>query len=157
MSPPSSKTKNRFTNATCFTLVSCLAYSSMHRMEATCSSVTSVDFNRLHGVISQKIELFCLKIGFGSFLTHALQFTVRQHPQLWSCVTYSDERKRRFVNQDWIFNSLPKHYQWAVGARTYTYTSTQSRRFSLHLAVNFSDRALILVLSQVPVTFGKPG
>jgi hypothetical protein len=32
--------------ATCFTLVSCLAYSSTMKMEATCSSETSVDFQR---------------------------------------------------------------------------------------------------------------
>jgi hypothetical protein len=36
-----------------------LAYSSILKMEAKCPSETSVDFfNRLHGVISQKIELF---------------------------------------------------------------------------------------------------
>jgi hypothetical protein len=30
-----------------FTLVSCLAYSSNHKMEAACSSETSVDFQRI--------------------------------------------------------------------------------------------------------------
>jgi hypothetical protein len=44
--------------ATCFTLVSCLDYSATLNMEATCSSETSVDFHGLHGVISQKMELF---------------------------------------------------------------------------------------------------
>jgi hypothetical protein len=33
--------------ATCFTLVSCLAYSSTLKMAATCSSETSVDFQRI--------------------------------------------------------------------------------------------------------------
>jgi hypothetical protein len=43
--------------ATCFTTV-CLAYSSTLKTEATCSSETSVDFQRTTRVISQKIELF---------------------------------------------------------------------------------------------------
>jgi hypothetical protein len=38
--------------------------SSILKMEATRSSETSVDFNRLHGVKSQKIELFSLYISF---------------------------------------------------------------------------------------------
>jgi hypothetical protein len=41
-----------------FTLVSCLAYSSILKMETTCSSETSIYFNGLHGVISQKKQLF---------------------------------------------------------------------------------------------------
>jgi hypothetical protein len=41
-----------------FMLVSCLAYSLTLEMGATCSSKTSVDFSRLHGIISQKTELF---------------------------------------------------------------------------------------------------
>jgi hypothetical protein len=40
--------------ATCFTLVYCLAYSSTLNVEATCP----LTFNGLHGVKSQKIELF---------------------------------------------------------------------------------------------------
>jgi hypothetical protein len=36
-----------------FTLVSRLAYSSTLKMGATFSSKTSVDFNGLHGVVSQ--------------------------------------------------------------------------------------------------------
>jgi hypothetical protein len=35
-----------------FTLVSCMAYSSTLKMEATCSSKMSVDSNGLHGVIT---------------------------------------------------------------------------------------------------------
>jgi hypothetical protein len=51
MSPPSSGPKNKPSKkpdllATCFTLVSCLAYSSTLTMEAICSSETSVDFQR---------------------------------------------------------------------------------------------------------------
>jgi hypothetical protein len=45
--------------ATCFTLVSFLAYSSTLKVDATCW----LTFNGLHGVISQKIELF-KKISF---------------------------------------------------------------------------------------------
>jgi hypothetical protein len=44
--------------ANCFMLVSCLAYSSTLKMEVTFSSETSVDFQRLLGIISQEIELF---------------------------------------------------------------------------------------------------
>jgi hypothetical protein len=44
--------------ATCFKLVYCLAYSSTLKMEATCYSETSVDFNGFHGVIPQKTKLF---------------------------------------------------------------------------------------------------
>jgi hypothetical protein len=36
-------------------LVSCLVYSLILKVEATCSSKISVDFNELHGVISQEI------------------------------------------------------------------------------------------------------
>jgi hypothetical protein len=43
--------------ATCFTLVSSLAYSSILKLEAICFSETSVNFSRLHGVIFHKIEL----------------------------------------------------------------------------------------------------
>jgi hypothetical protein len=43
-----------------FMLVSCLDYSSTPKWGATCSSETSLDFQRLHSVISQKIDLFML-------------------------------------------------------------------------------------------------
>jgi hypothetical protein len=45
-----------------FMLVSCLAYLSL-KMEAICSE-TSVDFQRTHGVITQKIVLFNFKLGW---------------------------------------------------------------------------------------------
>lgn len=35
-----------------------LSYSSAQKVEVICFSEISVDFNRLHSVISQKIELF---------------------------------------------------------------------------------------------------
>jgi hypothetical protein len=41
--------KARNQQATCFTLVSYLAYSSILKMEATCSSETSVDFQQTTG------------------------------------------------------------------------------------------------------------
>jgi hypothetical protein len=41
---------------TCFTLVCSLAYSSTLKMEATCSSKTSVGYQCLHGVIPQKTK-----------------------------------------------------------------------------------------------------
>jgi hypothetical protein len=41
-----------------FMLVSCLAYSSTLKLDVTCSSEFQLTFNRLHGVISQKLELF---------------------------------------------------------------------------------------------------
>jgi hypothetical protein len=43
--------------ATCFMLVSCLAYSSALKMEAMCSSIASLDFSRLHNGILQNVEL----------------------------------------------------------------------------------------------------
>jgi hypothetical protein len=46
--------------AACFMLVSCLAYSPTLKMEATCSSETSLNFNKLYGIISQKTELFII-------------------------------------------------------------------------------------------------
>jgi hypothetical protein len=46
--------------ATCFMLVSCLAYSLAMEMEVTCFSVTSVTFNRLCYIISLNIELFII-------------------------------------------------------------------------------------------------
>jgi hypothetical protein len=48
--------------ATCFLLVSCLAYSSTLMMEAIFSYETLVDFQGLHDVISQKIEVFYCNI-----------------------------------------------------------------------------------------------
>jgi hypothetical protein len=42
----------------CFTLVSCLAYSSILKMESTFSSETSLISNGMHGIISQKLKLF---------------------------------------------------------------------------------------------------
>jgi hypothetical protein len=44
--------------ATCFTLVSCLAYFSTLMMVATCSPKMSLDFSGLPSIVSQKIELF---------------------------------------------------------------------------------------------------
>jgi hypothetical protein len=41
-----------------FTLVSCLAHSSTLKMEVTCSMKCRLIFNRLHSVLSQKIEFF---------------------------------------------------------------------------------------------------
>jgi hypothetical protein len=42
--------------SSCFTLIPCLAYSSTLKKEALCSS--ELTFTGLHGVISQKTELF---------------------------------------------------------------------------------------------------
>jgi hypothetical protein len=56
MSLPTSGSKNEARKQVTSTLVSCLAYSSALKMEATCSSATQLTFNGLHGVISQKIE-----------------------------------------------------------------------------------------------------
>jgi hypothetical protein len=50
--------RERVLIAACFILVSCLDYYSTLKMEAKCSSETSFHFNGLHGVTSQKIELF---------------------------------------------------------------------------------------------------
>jgi hypothetical protein len=63
MSPPSSELKNKPRNQreimwkTCFH-AGFLAYSSILKMEATCSPEMSVDFSGLHGVISQEIVFF---------------------------------------------------------------------------------------------------
>jgi hypothetical protein len=42
----------------CFRLISCLAYSSNPEDEGDMSLRKRLTFNRLHGVISQKIELY---------------------------------------------------------------------------------------------------
>jgi hypothetical protein len=39
-------------------LVSCLAYFSTLKIEATCSSKTSINFSALRGVIFEKMKLF---------------------------------------------------------------------------------------------------
>jgi hypothetical protein len=44
--------------APAFALVSSLAYYSTLKIEAICSYETSVDFNGLHGVITQKTKIF---------------------------------------------------------------------------------------------------
>jgi hypothetical protein len=44
--------------ATCFMLVSLVAYFSTLMLRATCFSETSVNFNGPHGVTSQKVEVF---------------------------------------------------------------------------------------------------
>jgi hypothetical protein len=53
--------------ATCFMLVSCLAYSSTLKMEATGLLKRVVTFNGLHGHISQKIELFIHQVLYSIF------------------------------------------------------------------------------------------
>jgi hypothetical protein len=68
------KVKRRFGGTCChylkgdlaalFILVSCLAYYFILKTEALCSSVTLVDFKRLHGVISQEIKRF---VGFSVY------------------------------------------------------------------------------------------
>jgi hypothetical protein len=65
--------------ATCFTLVSCLAYSSTLKMEVTCSSETSVDFQRttqryipkdrnIHNHRCEDFKSYILTEDFGGFL-----------------------------------------------------------------------------------------
>jgi hypothetical protein len=56
MSPPSSGSKNKPRKQMTSKMVSCFAYASTLKMDATCSSVTQLSFNGLHGVISYKIE-----------------------------------------------------------------------------------------------------
>jgi hypothetical protein len=58
------------------TLISRASYSSTLKMEAISSSETSIDFNRLHGVISQRIELF--KLFCYKSLTSFLNLSVHQ-------------------------------------------------------------------------------
>jgi hypothetical protein len=55
MSPPSSWSNNKRGKKPAN---SCLAHSSSLQMKATCSCEKSVDYQRLHDAISQKIELF---------------------------------------------------------------------------------------------------
>jgi hypothetical protein len=84
MSPPSSESKNKYSRnereggssaelATCFALVSWLTYFSTLRMEATCSSETSVDFQRttrryipedrtLHNHLYENLKSYLLNI-----------------------------------------------------------------------------------------------
>jgi hypothetical protein len=55
------KVNRRFISLiTCFMLCSSLDFSSILKMEAKYSSETSVEFNGLNAVVSQKIEIFSL-------------------------------------------------------------------------------------------------
>jgi hypothetical protein len=49
-------------------LVSYLVYSSTLKMEATCSSEILVEFNGIHSVVSQKMELFSIVVSDCAFL-----------------------------------------------------------------------------------------
>jgi hypothetical protein len=70
------------------------------QMEATCSSETSVGFNGLHGVISQKMELLCLNVNhlehtataFIAFCTKAA-FVTSHHNFPHRCVVHSVSRQ----------------------------------------------------------------
>jgi hypothetical protein len=59
--------------ADCITLVSCLAYSSTMKIEATCPSETLVDFQWNTHIISQKTELFGMPTFFGLNNNHYFQ------------------------------------------------------------------------------------
>jgi hypothetical protein len=58
-------------------LVSCLAYSSTLKMEATCSSEMLADFNGLYGVMSQKTDLYVTNAVRTSDLTKLHKTTCR--------------------------------------------------------------------------------
>jgi hypothetical protein len=61
MLPPSSESKNKPSKKSAGSkqsLVSCLAYSLTLNIEVTCSSEMVVNFNGLHSIISQQIEVF---------------------------------------------------------------------------------------------------
>jgi hypothetical protein len=80
--------------STCFTLVSCLAYSITMKTEATYSSRMSVDFNGLYGIISKKNELFITTaVRFSNSTTHYFLLHHHhvhiQHHQSVSLWTYS--------------------------------------------------------------------
>jgi hypothetical protein len=55
-----------------FALVFCSAYFSNLKMEATCSSGTTADFNGIHGVIARKIVLFTTTVVRTSYPTYKL-------------------------------------------------------------------------------------
>jgi hypothetical protein len=73
MMPPSSglKTKQK--------LVSCLAYASTLKMEATCSSKMLANFNGLRDVIPQKVELFITTVERTSNPTHPFFIFIFKH------------------------------------------------------------------------------
>jgi hypothetical protein len=56
--------------ATCFKLVSCLAYSREMKMETKCSSEKSMTFNGLNGVIYKMVALFTLIVSHNSISEH---------------------------------------------------------------------------------------
>jgi hypothetical protein len=61
--PPSSglKDSKQASLSSCIMLDSCLSYSSVLKMEVTCSLKSSVDFSGLHNVIFHMIEHFSRK------------------------------------------------------------------------------------------------
>jgi hypothetical protein len=56
-----------------FTLISCLAYSSTLKTEATCSSETSVEFQLLHCITLQKTDFFIFICLFLCFILRSSQ------------------------------------------------------------------------------------
>jgi hypothetical protein len=74
VSPPSSGLKNK-PSKPAFSLVSCSAYSLTVKMEVTCPLKTSVDFNRLHIIISQKTELYIYVMGQCGLIGGASDFS----------------------------------------------------------------------------------
>jgi hypothetical protein len=59
MLPPSSELKNKSSEKFMFATYFILVYSTL-KLKATCASETSTVFNGLHGVVSQKAELFMI-------------------------------------------------------------------------------------------------
>jgi hypothetical protein len=98
--------------AASFMLVSCLAYSSILKMLATCSSETSVDFQRTHGVISQKIELltgYMLGLVHVFYITRSLKgfLSIGIRPQVGSGIDTLEINTvavNKFSKHSWIAN-----------------------------------------------------
>jgi uncharacterized membrane protein len=61
--------------AVCFMLVSCLAYSSTVKTEAISASKCRLTFTRLHGVISQKTDIFIVTAVKTSNPKQVIQFS----------------------------------------------------------------------------------
>jgi hypothetical protein len=110
-----------------FMLVSCLAYSSILKMETLCSSTMSFDFIRLHRVISHKTELFKNHISVQKSLQYLSHFkckpsgttiTWSRYNSLVSVLLFSS--KRMYSICIWIPSSLTVQYT-IVGWQRYSH------------------------------------
>jgi hypothetical protein len=75
-----------------FRLGSCMSYTSAIRMKVTCSSETSVDFHKIHDVLSQKVEIVEYQFVFIIVSSFAREI----HWESDEIITYMKNEKENF-------------------------------------------------------------